>query len=157
MSLPELASNQKVGKLDGGNDRPVTEIVRRPGLNDQRKWDERFAKDVIDYDADAAAVDDWRYCSVGEKLGFPDPVVVDDLGLARIIQDHAPNLYRTGSTFARIVKAKFYGNATELHDVIQENFDDEAEKVREEIDKKYYDCDPAVNGCDCDGCLEDDS
>lgn len=133
----------------------------RPGLNDQRRWDELFARNGNDHAKYAALAADWRYCSVGEKLGFPDPTVVDDLGLMNIIREHAPGLHRLGTEFACGVGEGCYDYAAELHDRIQKGFGAEAETVRKKIDEKYYsyepdDYDPAVHGCDCDGCLEDD-
>jgi len=131
-------------------------------LETQMSWADRLAGAKRGDDSLWIDSQNWCTCAVGEKLGFPDRTVVDDEWLCDKIAEFAPELERLGSRFHVLVKAEKFAEAVLVYEQIRTKYNVQAEWVKEEIDKEYYDCitddwDPSDDPCDCDKCRWDES
>lgn len=82
--------------------------------------------------ADIDDAGDWRYCAIGERLGFPR---IDNDLLEEIILQTDDGLYGSGIGFADSVSKGEIGEAWEYHgDINSENFDDSVNEIRAKAD-----------------------
>jgi len=116
---------------------------------ERKPWADRLAgADPADGSLLADA-EDWRTCSVGEKLGFPRPKIISDHWLKNLIIETAPNLTDAGGRFLEAVKDGEYGRAAEIHEEIRAGYDKEAKGIRDAISeecREYYECVAGLKG-----------
>jgi len=105
-------------------------------LSAQKPWAARLARAKPDDRNIRADAFDWRTCSVGEAIGFPDKARISDAKLSDALARVAPQMYDDGADFDTAICNADFEIAEKLHARIQAN-GTEIAKVKAEILRLY--------------------